>query len=97
MLQLTNLLLKANPKDVIAITPRADAYYLLLEQRLLSKYPSVDQMPPAALEELKSLSGQNRELYSKAEALGWKAWTKADWDRYLDHFANQKSKLQRDE
>lgn len=97
LLQLTNLLLKANPKDVIAITLRADAYYLLVEQRLLSKYPSVDQMPPAALEELKSLSGQNRELYSKAEALGWKAWTKADWDRYLDHFANQKSKLQRDE
>lgn len=29
--------------------------------------------------------------YAKAESLGWRAWTEADWSRYLDHFATRKN------
>lgn len=94
MLQVTELVLKANPKDVVAMTLRGDAYYLLIEQRFKSKYPVAAQIPPAEQTEFKLFSRQNLEWYSKAEALGWKAWSEADWVRYLEHFAKQKSKLQ---
>ena len=50
----TEIILSANPNDVVAMTHRADAWY------------------------------------AKAEALGWRAWTDADWSRYLDHFAGRK-------
>jgi len=94
MLQVTDLILKANPKDVVAMTLRGDAYYLLIEQRFKSKYPVAAQIPPAEQTEFKLFSRQNLEWYSKAEALGWKAWSEADWSRYLEHFVKQKSKLQ---
>lgn len=94
MLQVTDLILKANPKDVVAMTLRGDAYYLLIEQRFKSKYPVAAQIPPAEQTEFKLFSRQNLEWYSKAEALGWKAWSEADWARYLEHFVKQKSKLQ---
>lgn len=28
--------------------------------------------------------------YAKAEARGWRAWSKSDWERYFEHFANRK-------
>jgi hypothetical protein len=37
MLQATDLILKANPKDVMAMTLRGDAYYLLIEQRFKAR------------------------------------------------------------
>lgn len=94
ILQATDLILQANPKDVVAMTHRGDAYYLLIEQRFKSKYPVASQIPAPEQDEFKAYSRQNLEWYAKAEALGWKEWTPADWDKYLNHFAGQKSNAQ---
>lgn len=94
MLEVTDLILKANPKDVIAMTIRGDAYYLLIEQQFKSKYPLAEQIPQAKRAEYLSYSRKNLEWYSKAEALGWREWTKAQWDNYIKHSANMKSKNQ---
>lgn len=92
MLEVTDLILGVNPKDVIAMTLKGDAYYLLIEQRFKSKYPLAAQIPQAQRTEYLSYSRKNLEWYSKAEALGWREWTKEQWDNYQKHFINMKSK-----
>jgi hypothetical protein len=92
LLQVTELILAANPKDVIAMTLRGDAYYALIEQRFMSKYPKAEQIPAAKREEYLSYIRQNGEWYAKATALGWREWTQAQWDDYVKHFINMKSK-----
>lgn len=94
MLKVTELILEASPRDAVAMTLRGDAYYLLIEQRFKNKYPLAEQIPLVEQEEFKSYSRQNLEWYSKAEKLGWREWSDAQWADYLDHFAKQKSKQQ---
>lgn len=94
MLQVTELILEANPRDAVAMTLRGDAYYLMIEQHFKSRYPLAEQIPLTEQEEFKSYSRQNLEWYAKAEALGWREWSDTDWADYLEHFARQKSKQQ---
>lgn len=94
LLQATELILDANPTDVVAMTMRADAYYLLVEQRLLSRYPTVAEMPPEAREELRAHTRSNEWWYARAEAHGWKRRTEADWAEYLALFNRRKLEQQ---
>jgi hypothetical protein len=94
MLAATDLILKANPKDVDAMTVRGDAYYLLIEQRFKSKYPKADQIPQDLRAEYLDYSKQNHAWYEKAEALGWRQWGAAEKQRYLEHFNNMKAQSQ---
>jgi len=94
MLATTDLILKANPKDVNAMTMRGDAYYLLIEQRFKAKYPQAGQIPENLRAEYLDYSKQNLDWYSKAEALGWRQWGPADKERYIQHFNNMKAKSQ---
>ena len=94
MLAATDLVLKTNPKDVIAMTIRGDAYYLLIEQQFKSKYPQAEQIPQDLRATYLDYSKQNHAWYSKAEALGWRQWGPEDRQRYLQHFNNMKTKSQ---
>ncbi len=91
LLQVTDLILEANPKDVIAMTLRGDAYYALIEQRFMRKYPTAQQIPAAQREEYLSYIRKNEEWYAKAAALGWREWTEPQRADYVKHFMNMKS------
>ncbi|PNS09105.1 transglutaminase family protein [Solilutibacter silvestris] len=92
MLAVTDLILKANPKDVDAMTIRGDAYYLLIEQRFKSKYPKAEQIPMNLRAEYLDYSRQNNAWYEKAEALGWRQWGPKEKQQYLQHFNSMKAK-----
>lgn len=94
MLAATDLILKANPKDVIAMTQRGDAYYLLIEQQFKVKHPQANQIPQDQRATYLHYSKQNLLWYTKAEALGWRHWEEADRERYLRHFDSMKLKSQ---
>lgn len=94
MLAATDLILKANPKDVNAMTVRGDAYYLLIEQRFKVKYPKAEQIPLELRAEYLDYSKQNNAWYEKAEALGWRQWGSEEKQRYLQHFNNMKAQSQ---
>lgn len=95
-LQVLDLILAANPKDTVAMTLKANACGLLVDRRFRSKYPKADQIPVAEQAEFTSYNSQITAWRAKAEALGWREWTKADWDKYLKRFNNEKSKNQGD-
>nr|WP_255681929.1 transglutaminase family protein [Luteimonas sp. BDR2-5] len=94
MLEVTDAILQANPKDVVAMTQRGDAYYLLIEQQFKAKYPEAEQIPQDLRAIYLDYSRQNLDWYAKAEALGWRQWGPADRERYLQHFNTMKSKSQ---
>lgn len=93
-LALTDLILEADPLDVVAMTLKSNAYALLVDQQFRSRYPLADQIPPAEQPAFLRLNGQIVAWRDKAEALGWREWTQADWDKYLRNFNQQKSNQQ---
>jgi len=90
-LEITELILKADPKDVVAMTLNANAYALMVDQRFRRRYPLVEQIPLEEQDEFRFYNGQIVAWRGKAEALGWREWTDADWKKYLDNFNQQKS------
>lgn len=90
MLDITKLILKANPKDAVALQTRASAYYLLIQRDFKHKYPKANQIPADLLQTYSFYSKQNLYLSAKAEALGVKDWDKKDWDKYIQHFGRMK-------
>lgn len=93
-LEVADLILEADPKDVVAMTLKANAYALLVDQRFRSRYPLAEQIPSAEQSEFLFYNGQIAAWRAKAEALGWREWTQADWDKYLNNFNQQKSNQQ---
>lgn len=91
LIEVTDLILATNPKDVVAMTFKADAYYQLTEQRFKRKYPLADQIPQADRAQYFSYTRENQAWYAKAEALGWKEWSREDWAKYEAHFTQQKT------
>ncbi len=90
LLEITDLILKANPKDVVAMTIRGDAYYQLIDRDFKSRYPLASQIPETQKQTYLAYSKQNLDWYSKAEALGWRQWSQKDWGNYLKHFGKMK-------
>ena len=95
-IQIIDLILDANPKDVFAMMLKSNAYIMLVDQRFRSKYPLAEQIPAAEQPEFLAHNRNISQWRLKAEALGWQEWTQADWDKYLEHFEQQKlNKLRR--
>lgn len=90
-----DVILEANPKDVNAMTLKANAYGMLVNDRFRSKYPLASQIPPGEQPEFLEYNREIGKWRSKAESLGWREWSKADWDRYLKLFEEQKVASQR--
>lgn len=73
LLAVADMALAVNPKDVVAIIWKANAYYIQLQQRYVSRYPTPTDIPTAMSEDYAHLSQNNLAWFSKAEALGWAA------------------------
>ncbi len=96
MLAAADLVLEVDPTSVVAMQGKGAAYYWLLEQRYKSKYPLASQIPPGQQDDYLYLSRQNLMWYEKAEALGWRAWTPAQQDQYLQAIERERTVRQGD-
>ncbi|HEY8587504.1 MAG TPA: transglutaminase family protein [Rhodanobacter sp.] len=90
-LGLTELALKVNPKDVVSIIRRAGAYYHLLQQRYVSRYPRPDLIPASQRGDFQMLSKNNSQLFEQAEALGWRQPTNEEDAAYLQRARSVKA------
>jgi regulator of sirC expression with transglutaminase-like and TPR domain len=90
-LEVADLALKANPKDVFAMQHKGAAYYLLLRDRFMRPYPNPEQIPKSRIPEFQHLSQENLRWYNQAEALGWTEPTAAQEAKYLESIRREKS------
>lgn len=89
-----NLALQADPKDVEAMLQMGSAYFHLIKQRYMEKYPSSLAIPESQREDYEILSRQNAYWFDKAEALGWKMPTPAQDAQYLQTVQRVKAQQQ---
>jgi len=83
LMAVAGMALAANPKDPVAIIWKANAYYLQLQQRYLSKYPNASDVPLAHHADYRHLSQENLAWFAKAEDLGWTQKTPEQEADYL--------------
>lgn len=67
------VVLKNFPLDVYAMLKEGTAYARLTKTEFEDKYPSEDQIPPELRPRYEMLIAKNKELFDRAEALGWQA------------------------
>lgn len=92
LLEVTDLALSANPKDPVALVWKANAYYLQLQQRYVSKYPNAADIPVARVSDFQRLSRENLAWFIKAEELGWVQKTPEQEATYLQSIQLEKAK-----
>ncbi|MEL1263274.1 transglutaminase family protein [Pseudoxanthomonas putridarboris] len=92
LMAVADLALGANPKDPVALVWKANAYYLQLQQRYVSKYPNATNIPPAQVADYQHLSRENLVWFSKAEALGWVQKTPEQEASYLQSIQREKTR-----
>ncbi|HET7930344.1 MAG TPA: transglutaminase family protein [Rhodanobacteraceae bacterium] len=78
-----NLALQTDPKDVEAMLQKGSAYFHLIKQKYMAKYPSPSAIPALQRQDYEALSRENTYWFDKAEALGWMQPTAAEDAHYL--------------
>ena len=86
-----DLALTVNPKDVMAMIHKGAAYYVLLQERYVSRYPDPADIPAAQRTDFQVISRENLAWYAKAEALGWRPPTQAQDANYLRNIQRERS------
>lgn len=71
LLAVAEMALAANPKDTVAMIHKANAYYLQLQQRFVSRYPTPVAIPKDQQADYVRLSHENLAWFARAEQLGW--------------------------
>ena len=79
---IADMALQANPKDVVAMLQKGNAYFRFMQVRYLSRYRSPDEMPPADRLDFDALQRDHQLWFERAEALGWKMPTQAETSAY---------------
>lgn len=79
---IADMALQANPKDVVAMLQKGNAYFRFMQVRYLSRYRSPDEMTPAERLDFDGLQRNNHLWFERAEALGWKVPTQAETAAY---------------
>jgi regulator of sirC expression with transglutaminase-like and TPR domain len=67
-----DLALSVDPKDVVAMLQKGNAYYRQLKQHCLDKYPGPSYIPADMRQQCDDYGHNNRLWFDKAEALGWR-------------------------
>ncbi len=86
-----DLALQTDPKDVEAMLQKGSAYFHLIKQRYMAKYPSPALIPASQRQDYGNLSRQNDYWFAQAEALGWTQPTPAQDAQYLQTVQRAKS------
>jgi regulator of sirC expression with transglutaminase-like and TPR domain len=92
LMAVADLALSANPTDSVAMIWKANAYYLQLQQRYVSKYPNPADLPVAHHEDYRRLSRENLAWFVKAEGLGWTEKTPEQEADYLQSIQREKAR-----
>jgi regulator of sirC expression with transglutaminase-like and TPR domain len=87
-----DLALRADPRYVEAMLQKGSAYFRLLEEQYLSKYPSVAQIPPEQREAVETLDRNGALWFNKAETLGWRHPDQVQDARYQQSIQRAKTK-----
>lgn len=85
-----DLALKVDPRDVVAMQHKGAAYYLLLQERFVRRYPDPNQIPANQRAEFFSISQENLRWYAEAERLGWTPPSPEQEARYLESIRREK-------
>jgi len=70
-IEVADLLLRSNPKDLSAILTKAAAYRQLMALRYIERYPDPADIPVASRQDFLDLQAKNHAWFDRAEALGW--------------------------
>ncbi|WP_407352161.1 transglutaminase family protein [Luteimonas sp. R10] len=89
LLEVADMALAANPKDVVAMVWKANAYYLQLQERYVERYPDPADIPPAQIADYERLRRENLAWFDKAEQLGWVPRTPEQEAAYLQSIQQQ--------
>lgn len=89
-LLVAEMALAANPKDTVAMVHKANAYYLQLQTRYVSRYPRPVDIPKDKQADFQRLSLENLAWFAKAEQLGWTPKTPEQEEKYLQSIKRQK-------
>jgi regulator of sirC expression with transglutaminase-like and TPR domain len=92
LMAVADLALAANPKDSVAMIWKANAYYLQLQQRYVSKYPDLADVPVAQHADYRRLSRENLAWFAKAEDLGWTEKTPEQEANYLQSIQRERAR-----
>ena len=83
-IQLSDLILQYNPRDVSAMLTKGSAYYKLAKRNFIGgEYKSLKDMSPEMRTYSEQLLQANLYWGDKAESLGWRQPTKAENAKYL--------------
>lgn len=92
LMTVADMLLAVNPKDVVAIIQKANAYSLQVDQQYRNRYPRPVDIPPELQADYAMRAHANLEWFAKAEALGWTPATAQNQARYLQSVDQEKAK-----
>ncbi|MDH5824285.1 transglutaminase family protein [Luteimonas sp. RD2P54] len=92
ILEVADLALAANARDPVAMVWKANAYYLQLHQRYVSRYPDAADIPPAQHGDFSRLSHENLAWFAQAERLGWVQRTPEQEQIYLQSIQREQAK-----
>jgi regulator of sirC expression with transglutaminase-like and TPR domain len=92
LMTVADMLLAVNPKDVVAIIQKANAYSLQVDQQYRNRYPRPIDIPPELQADYAMRAHANLEWFAKAEALGWTPATAQNQARYLQSVDQEKAK-----
>ncbi len=90
---LAGMVLEYYPNDVHAMLRIGRAFYLVLNEVFLSKYPAPRDIPLEGRPYFEYLSLNNQGWFAKAEALGWREPDKAANTAYLETVQRAKERL----
>jgi len=92
LLAVVEMALSANPKDTVAMVQKANAYYLQLQDRYVSKYPRPVDIPQDKQADFQRLSRENLAWFAKAEELGWAPKMPEQEEKYLQSIQREKGR-----
>lgn len=67
-----DVLIEAYPTNAYALVKKGTAYYRLLDENILEKYPKSSDIPADRIAHANDLYRANQDAFAKAEALGWR-------------------------
>lgn len=81
---ISDLTLKYYPKYVNAMLRNGSAFYRMLEENFIRKYPNPNEIPRNQRELFHFLSNGNRYWFAKAEGFGWREPDRNQKEKYLE-------------
>jgi len=92
LMAVADLLLAVNPKDVVAIIQKANAYSLQVDQRYKRLYSNPVDIPPELRADYEMRARANLDWFAKADALGWHPATAQNRKNYLQSVDQEKAR-----